>query len=112
MRLADHQPEYRPGAWRGCLALAGLGLLGLALLLAGLAAGVRADAIEPALGSIALGRLSLNATIENRVCLQRVLKRACRPPTYWLRLRLDRGGSARYYDLLSLPLSERYAFYP
>jgi hypothetical protein len=112
MEVAEHPIAHRPSPWRGCLALGGLGLLGLALLLAGLVAGVRADAIEPALGSISLGQVSLNATIENRICLQRVLKRACRPPTYWLRLRLDGGGPARYYDLLSLPLSERYAFYP
>ena len=92
--------------------LAAIVIVALLLAAATLAAGVRADLVEPALGSVSLGPLSIGAAIENRICLQRVLRRACAPPIYTLTLRLEEPGNIWRYQLLRLPISERYAFYP
>lgn len=82
----------------------------LACTLAGLA--MRVGALEPVPVRVVLGGLALDTTIENRICLQRVLHRPCRQPTYTLRVSLDAPGGTRYYRLARLPISERFVFYP
>ena len=93
------------------LALCG-GLLALALACAVPAAAMRAGALAPPTGELVLGPYALELTIENRICLQRIVQRACVPPVYVLRLRAEAGRSTRYYRLLGMRISERYAFYP
>ena len=97
---------------RSYAALAIAMLVALALALTALAVGVQADVIAPVLGSISLGPLSLSTTIENRICLQRAWKVACRQPVYTLKLGLESAKSLRFYSLARLPISERYAYYP
>ena len=107
------QPERgAPAGRRGVLlALCG-GLLALALACAVPALAMRAGALAPPTGELVLGPYALELTIENRICLQRMVQRPCVPPVYVLRVRAEAGRSTRYYRLLGLPISERYAFYP
>ena len=102
----------QPNRQHSLLLLSAIVLVALLLAPATLVAGVRGGVIEPALGSVSLGPLSVGATIENRICLQRVLRRACAPPVYTLTLRLESARGIQHYQLLHLPISERYAFYP
>ena len=71
---------------RRAQAALGLLLLGGALACGLLGLSLRAGLARPPLLRVALGGAALDTTIENRVCLQRMLHRACRPPIYTLRL--------------------------
>ena len=97
---------------RNLLALASLLLVGLLLACVIMSAALRTGMITPVIGRVTLGGYMLDTTIENRVCLQRVLQQPCRPPVYLLRLSVDAATGTHYYHLASLPISARYAFYP
>jgi hypothetical protein len=97
---------------RRAQAALGLLLLGGALACGLLGLSLRAGLARPPLLRVALGGAALDTTIENRVCLQRMLHRACRPPVYTLRLSYDSPAGTQYYRLARLQISERFAFYP
>lgn len=89
------------------------GLLFALLLACATAAGaVRAGMIAPVMGAVTLGRYTLDTAIENRICLQRVLKQPCSPPIYMVRLSIAEPLGTSYYRLLGMRISERYVFYP
>ncbi|MFN8503603.1 hypothetical protein [Kouleothrix sp.] len=104
--------ERRARRARARAALASVAVLAPLLACATLGLALRADALAPTPLRVALGGYALDTTIENRICLQRALKRSCPAPAYTLRLSIEAPGGTRYYRLASVPISERYAFYP